>query len=305
MNKATEARENNNVGALVDETELALVNIKAENNLTKLTVSEKIDKLKENGILNDDMSFVSNNDYSLSYNGDIIDANNNIIKNIQLYDNVAQLEVNTQSTASVAVGTRVVKVVDGTIEYKSNTDHSRFTLKANSAPEGYKFAYWIDQNNNIVDYRNPASEYCVIADMVYTAVFVKKSEAITPKVCINVYSTTQTQENKLQFQSYSYMPFSTANFQIIASGVLATNNINLANENDMTTEKETDTTDTSNLFYKKTAKGMTTNTESVKYAWSKSNVGTDTWYVRGYITIKNKQTGETQTYYSNIISAHK
>ena len=56
MEKATEAREKNNIGTLMDETNLALVNIKMENNLADLTVSEKIDKLKEKGILNDDMT---------------------------------------------------------------------------------------------------------------------------------------------------------------------------------------------------------------------------------------------------------
>ena len=37
MEKATEAREMNNIGALADETNLALVNIGMDNNLTKLT----------------------------------------------------------------------------------------------------------------------------------------------------------------------------------------------------------------------------------------------------------------------------
>lgn len=300
MEKATEAREKNNIGTLMDETNLALVNIKMENNLADLTVSEKIDKLKEKGILNDDMTFVSNSDYSLSYNGNIIDANNNIKNNIQLYDNAAQLEVNVQSGATGAVGTRIVKVVNGKVYFEDENDKSIFTIEANPAPEGYKFAYWIDQNNNIIDYRSVRTKCAVITDMIFTAIYAKESETITPKVCVNVYATTQTQDNKLQFQSYGYMPYG-SNYEH-TSGVLATNNINFANENYMTIEKETSTSNSVELFYKKKANDSGV---GIIYAWSKTNVGTDTFYVRGYSTIKNKQTGETQTYYSNIISAHK
>lgn len=272
-----------------------------ENNLADLTVSEKIDKLKENGILNDDMTFVSNSDYSLSYNGNIIDTNGNELNNIQLYNNIETLEVNVQSAATVAVGTRIVKVVNGKVYFEDENNKSNFTIEANPAPEGYKFAYWIDQNNNILDYRSVRTNCAVITDMIFTAIYVKESENITPKVCVIVYATTQTQDNKLQFQSYGYMPYDSSNYEH-TSGVLATNNINFANENYMTIEKETSTSNSSELFYKKKANGSAV---GITYAWYKSNVGTDTFYVRGYSTIKNKQTGETQTYYSNIISAHK
>lgn len=304
MEKATEAREKNNIGTLMDETNLALVNIKMENNLADLTVSEKIDKLKEKGILNDDMTFVSNSDYSLSYNGNIIDANNNIKNNIQLYDNAAQLEVNVQSGATAAVGTRIVKAVNGKVYFDNENNKSNFTLEANPAPEGYKFAYWINQNNDIIVYKSKLPNYSVITDTILTAIYVKESEAIIPKVCITVYSTTQTQDNKLQFQSFAYMPFSTTDFQMTSTGVLATNNISLANENYMTIEKETNTTDTSKLFYNRGG-SPSSSAWAYVFAWSKGNVGTQTFYVRGYSTIKNKQTGETQTYYSNIISVHK
>lgn len=314
MEKAIEAREKNNVGALVDETNLALVNIemeKLEKQSPDLTVSEKIDKLKENGILNDDMTFVSNSDYSLSYNGNIIDANGNTINSLNLSNDIVSIEVDVASFASAATGKRTIKVINGslTLDNKPDSNDSTkkpyFTFEANPAPEGYKFAYWIDQNNNIIDYYNKHESLAVITDMTYTAIYIKENEIITPKVCVNVYATTQTQENKLQFNTRS----SVTNEERLISdykdicGILATNNKNYATENYMTVDKTTSTSNSSQLFYNRN----NTNISDFSYTfnWSKGNVGTDTWYARGYRTIKNKKTGKTQTYYSSIISVHK
>ncbi len=311
MEKATEAREKNNVAALVDETNLALVNIEMENTLGDLTVSEKIDKLKEKGILNEDLTFASNSDYSLSYNGNIIDANGNKINSLNLSDDIVSIEVDVSSFASAATGKRTIKVINGSLslenEFDSNdsTKKPYFTFEANPAPEGYKFAYWIDQNNNIIDYYNKHESVDVITDMIFTPIYIKENEIITPKVCVNVYATTQTQENKLQFRTRS----SVMNVEGLMSdvkdicGILATNNINFATENYMTVDKNTNTSNSSQLFYNRNNTDV--NFASYDFNWTKSNVGTDTFYVRGYRTIKNKKTGETQTYYSNIISVHK
>jgi len=311
MEKATEAREKYNVGALVDETNLALANIKMENNLADLTVSEIIDKLKENGILNDDMTFVSNSDYSLSYNGNIIDRNGNKIKSLNLTNNIVSLEVDVPGSAGVATGNRTIKVVNGSLTLDNILDSNApnkkpyFTFEANPAPQGYKFAYWIDQNNNIIDYYNKHERITAITDMTYTAIYIKENEIITPKICVNAYASTQTKENSIQFSTRSSI---TNEDMILADGkdtcgILATNSINFATENYMTVDKNTSTSNSTQLFYNRNV----TNVSDTSYTlnWSKSNVGTDTWYVRGYRTIKNKKTGKTQTYYSNIISAHK
>ncbi len=298
LNRAAEAQEQTELATLKENVTMEVLALQMEN--VNISASEVIDKLVEKHILeNDGKTFTSNHSYSLSPSGNIL-LNGNIIENINLTNNINTLEVKVSSivvsdaVGYLPIGNRLVTVKDGFVEFHpDDTDESYYKITAKEPPNGKKFAYWIDQHENIVSYDSSDYKRCV-TDMTYTPVYVDQNEEIAINDTINIYSTNEVQEGFLVFQSIFKLENS-ENFSSVHTGTLATKNIDLANETDLVVE-----TTNSEIYYR----GMDDSHARTIYNWIKSNVGTETWYCRGYATITYTD-GTTKTIYSNIISEQR
>lgn len=297
LTQATKAKIQYDLAALKEEveSELAILQIDEINTGKKLTVSEKIDKLKEKNVLDNNMNFVQNKDYKLTYNGNIIDSSGTIAEVIILTDNILYEE----AKKSNVTGSCIIKCVDGKIEKILDTS---IKLIPDEAPSGYKFAYWIDKFENIYSYNE---NYCIYAqefvmDNIFTAIYVKKETEIIPRVCVNIYPATISEDGKLSFLTTMEVP-QNLNCTSITHGLLGTSNQLIANERDLVVDTTYSGVD---LYIKKNADCYSTTKHDI-YVWNKTNVGTSTWYARGYATFTYED-GTTETIYSpNIVSAHK
>ena len=287
IKQATNAKEKTELPGLKEQVELEVLALNMNQN--DFTSSEVIDKLVESGILESDRkTFTNNSNYTLSTNGDIL-HNGNTIETVELTKNITSLEVNVSpSISSIVTGTRIITCKDGTVQYShpDTDDKARFTIIANTPPSGKKFAYWIDKYNNIVSYYS-TQLLLTIDDNTYTAIYVDEQEYITKTPCINIYSNNQTKDGYLQFQSFFVSNSST--YIPTHVGTLATKNINLANKTDLIVE-----TTNSEIYYRGSDISKTIN---YAYNWTKSNVGSDTWYCRGYATLTYED-GSTETIYT-------
>ena len=296
FNYAIKAKEQTNLAILKEQTEVAIMGYKLDNisNDRELTVSEIVDKLKEDNFIDNNMKFTQNNDYRLTYNGYIKNTQGEIVENIKLSDEVTEIEVSPYLLyPEDGVGTRTIKCINGIVTH-GNKDWE-FYLNSNEAPSGYKFGYWIDENDNIYSYQNRRWGEGV-SDNIFTAIYVKEDIDIVPQICVNAYSTTQMVEEMLSFNAITEVP-KNLNITSCYSGVLGTSNKSIANTTDLVVDKSYE-----DVYYKKS---KTWTVDVNNYSWTKSNVGTNTWYVRGYATVTYTD-GTTETFYSpTIVSAHR
>lgn len=303
ITKAQLAGNTYNFAALKEKLQLEILNIRMEN--MNMTASEIIDKLKEANVINNNLQIVENTEYSISYNGNIMDSSGKVVDTFKIQGDsaISELEVPVPSTAGsmISGATCTIKCVNGSItQNPEGNDETVYGIIPNQAPIGYKFSYWIDKFNNIVSYST--NQYLrTIVDNVYTSVYVRSDMQVDKQICVNVYaSNTQTRENELQFMTMQTSDLNLSDYELTVGGLI-TNIPELANENDMVISRSNDTS-AAHFFYNVS---MSCTTDDNSYSLAKSNVGSYTWYYRGYTTVKKKSDNSTQTYYSNIISIKK
>jgi hypothetical protein len=83
------------------------------------------------------------------------------------------------------------------------------------------------------------------------------------------------------------------NCKFVKGGLVATSNANIGVKVDAT-----------NATCVKLTTKATANSKNVKYTWTKSGVGSSTWYVRGYLVYKDAS-GTEYTVYSDAVKADK
>ena len=121
LKQATTAKTKTDIAGLKEQVEMAVVSYQSDNihNTKKLTVSEIVDKLKDDNIIDNNMTFMQNSSYKFSYNGYIKDNSGNIVENVTLTDNITSLDISP--IHSKATGTRTIKCIDGKVELKQNS----------------------------------------------------------------------------------------------------------------------------------------------------------------------------------------
>lgn len=297
LTQATKAKLKTDIAGLKEQVEMAVVSYQFDNihNTKELTVSEIVDKLKDANIIDNNMTFTQNINYKLSYNGYIKDNSGEIVENVTLTNRITSLEISPNQ--SHATGTRIIKCIDGKIESRPNST-TWFYITPDESPSGYKFAYWIDKYDNIYSYTGTKNAWSTVDNNTFTAIYVKEDVNIVPKICVNSYSTTQTQDEYLVFSTSFEIP-KNMNVLSFKDGLLGTSNQTIANNDDLVVDKSY-----ADVYYKGISHQISDG-RCGTYGWYKSSVGTSTWYVRGYITV-NYEDGTTETFYSpSIVSAHK
>ena len=121
LTQATKAKLKTDIAGLKEQVEMAVVSYKFDNihNTKELTVSEIVDKLKDANIIDNNMTFTQNINYKLSYNGYIKDNSGEIVENVTLTNRITSLEISPNQ--SHAIGTRIIKCIDGKVESEPNS----------------------------------------------------------------------------------------------------------------------------------------------------------------------------------------
>ena len=293
LNRATEAKEKTFVSKVKEQIQLEVAAMQIENEY--YTTSDVIERIKIKRIINDDLTFTENSNYSLRYCGDIV-KNGAILDNVCLTDNFdinSDINVPMILLEMVTISDRTIRCNDGIIRVNDNLE--MFEIVANQPTDGKKFAYWVDKYNNIISYEE-SQELKTIIDNTYVAIYVDESVEINPNITINVYGSNQAEENKLAYNCCLHIPKNDNSIVSGEYGILATKYKNLANENELIVQ-----TTNSDIYYKTSRTFAKTNNF---FYWSKKDANDDRYYVRGWATLEYKD-GSTKTIYTDIISEVK
>ena len=93
--------------------EFQMENIEDKRN--KLTVSEFMEKLKEDNIIDEESKFIQNNTYTLTYNGNIRNLNGENVGKTQIANNIQTIELSAEGSGR-ATGVRILKCIDCNLE---------------------------------------------------------------------------------------------------------------------------------------------------------------------------------------------
>ena len=165
-------------------------------------------------------------------------------------------------------------------------------VQANEAETGKKFAYWIDQDGNILAYSNSHILY-LDSNTTISAVFVDENDVVDTKAIAEISSISLNETtNKMSVISVLTVP---SDCVIISGGLLATNNEMIGASADSFTYE--------NATYKKVENVEDLNYQVLQYTWTKSNVMFgDIWFLRAYVTYKDAN-GNIYEVYGDVVTS--
>lgn len=173
----------------------------------------------------------------------------------------------------------------GSGEYEKD---SVITVVAAAAPAGQKFSHWEDSEGTVLSYRTDYMFY-VMKDIILNAVFVSENTEVIPAGVAAIIDIVRDVENrKISFAAFSNVP---DGFTIKNAGVIATADASIGNN------AEGFTVDTATYV-----RGGAESTTSKRFIWTKSNVGSETWYARAFLTYTDTD-GNSYTVYGAVVSA--
>ena len=187
LTRAEESKKKTELEGLIEEVELAKSAMIADNKGDATQkASEFMNYMVENGVLKEDgLTFKDNENYSLYPNGNIM-YNGEKVSNVRLTEHIEEREGKVFNAEDV-VGQFRGKgyIYDGGI--------SGDYIVALEAPEGYQFAYWMNENNDIVSYDESTNESYggnSVSENVNTqslhAVYTKEPVEVKPVVSISL-----------------------------------------------------------------------------------------------------------------------
>jgi len=169
----------------------------------------------------------------------------------------------------------------GSGEYKLN---DYVIVDANEPEEGKKFAYWEDENGNILSYSTRYG-FTVTKNIILTAVYVSADEEVDKQAKIAITNIAFT-DDKITFVAERVVPEGNS---IILHGIIATNDPAIGTSaKDFVIGKEG--------VYK--ASALTKGLVGV-FVLNKAAELNETWYARGYVIYKDSN-GNVITIYSDI-----
>ncbi|MGN0459471.1 MAG: hypothetical protein ACI4HL_01005, partial [Ruminococcus sp.] len=197
---------------------------------------------------------------------------------------------------SLTINGGTIVSVDSSTADAGNTTGSYKTInaikvQANEAEEGKKFAYWEDQDGNILSYSSEHLLY-MNSDTTITAVYVDENEKVDAKAIAEISSISLNETtNKMNVKAVLTVP---ADCTIISAGLLATNNETIGASSDSFTYD--------NAAYKKVDNVEGLNYQIYQYSWNKGNVFYgDIWFLRAYVTYKDAN-GNTYEVYGDVVT---
>lgn len=182
-----------------------------------------------------------------------------------------------------------VTVVNGTGggQYAMRTTAS---VTADEPEDGYKFAYWVDENEQILSYE--ATYYFIVTnDTTLTAVYVAEDDVVEKQAVITITEKMiDAEANIIRFVAVRDIP---EEYTVVKTGIILTNDASIGLDDDA---------------FVIGAAGILTGTDANNtnlgtYVVAKSRVQAgETWYARGYVVYTDAN-GELVYLYSAIESA--
>ena len=154
LTRAEESKKKTELEGLIEEVELAKSAMIADNKGDATQkASEFMNYMVENGVLKEDgLTFKDYENYSLYPNGNIM-YNGEKVSNVRLTEHIEEREMTIFTSAEAGLEINGIGYIyDG---YLAGDD-----AVALGTPEGYQFAYWMNENNDIVSY----DEKCLESD---------------------------------------------------------------------------------------------------------------------------------------------
>ena len=200
------------------------------------------------------------------------------------------LKVSVNNGAITAHGT-----TDGNGGYLYNQG---ITVKADEAPIGQKFAYWVDRNGNINSYK-PEYSFFLYYDKELTAVYVDEAEEIEYEAIVGISANTTVDDVRIGYSYFWEVPDALGTF--VKGGVLVVEQKNYKEETFVAGVKAAGldpnvTESNPSAAQVKDLEGYTSNKLG-------SQLGTF-WYAKSYVQYIDAN-GELQTVYSDMIEAAK
>ena len=189
-------------------------------------------------------------------------------------------------TKDAASATLTVNGGSGSGDYTQDTV---VTIVAGHAPTGKKFSHWEESDGTVLSYR-PDFTFYVMRDMEITAIFVDEGTEVIAAGVATLISIVKDYDNKkLSFVAYANVP---DGFTIKNAGVIATSDPVVGND-----------PEAFNFDSALYVRGQADSGTATRYTWTKGNVGTETWYVRAFITYTDTN-GNTLTVFGDIVNAN-
>ncbi len=168
-------------------------------------------------------------------------------------------------------------------------DEEYVTAVANEPASGLKFSHWENSDGSILSYRSSYKFYAM-CDMTISAVYVSESVDVARAGVASIIKINKDTENRtISFASFANVP---DDFILKQAGIVATS--------DNTVGTDPDRFNIGTAAFNRYQAATST---ILRYLWTKTNVGSETWYVRAYLVYTDDQ-GNTITAYSDIVSAN-
>lgn len=153
------------------------------------------------------------------------------------------------------------------------------TVEANAAPEGQKFAYWVDDNNNIKSY-NSSYKFFPATDTVLTAIYVDENVVVEKKVLADVVADgAATDTTGVKFIYNWYVP---EKYTFVGAGIIF---INKEYYNESTFAHGSGAANM--IDYKPTATGVQIPENTYQTTKSSGVTVGQTWVVACWVTYKD------------------
>lgn len=273
------------------------------------TATEMRIALKEKGIIKEDGitinteqfigrqddNYIISADGTIRYFGEEIGSVELGLNTIEFNTKMPDYNFTNEDSKKLVGIDRIIKVVEGTIEYRANSKEEYVITAPSMREDEKKFSHWEDDYGNIVSY-SPTQIFNILSNTTYTPIYVSQNEAIEKRDLVSLTMVSNEIENLISIELSRNLVNASS---ISEAGLILTYTRNLATKDNMVLEKAGTNKDDD---IRKVA-AMTNISGNVKKTHISMNISSiKPRYFRGYIKYVNKQ-GEECEIYSNIINS--
>ena len=196
----------------------------------------------------------------------------------------------------VAITVNGGKITAGAITNGQGLAYNAYTVTADAAPAGQKFAYWVDANGKVMSYLETYKFYPA-TDIALTAVYVAEDETVAKKELVQVSGDPTTAGTKIAY---------TIAWEVDASfGTVTNYGVVFVNEKDYNADTFYHGSGDTKLFDRAVSAaglpGVTTLTLSDRQGIAYDN----TYIIKAFIIYTDATTGQSVTVYSDELATYK
>ena len=187
-------------------------------------------------------------------------------------------------------------VTSGSLTDGKGLAYNAYTVTANAAAEGKKFAYWTDADGNIVSY-NATYKFYPATDTELTAIYVAEDENVEKKGLVSIAGDPTTDGTKISY---------TISWEVDENiGTVTNYGILFANIEDYNEETFYHNSGDSKIFDRAVSANKNTDTKSLTLSQNQGIAYDNTYVAKAFVVYIDAATGEAVTVYSDVITTFK